>query len=64
MVQMTDDVLQGDVFLLCSDGLTDMLSDEEISKLFEQNADADVLCNAAIEAGGIDNVSCCVISVK
>ncbi|MBQ9649073.1 MAG: serine/threonine-protein phosphatase [Prevotella sp.] len=64
MVQMTGDVAQGDVFLLCSDGLTDMLPDGEISGLFEQHADASALCSAAIEAGGIDNVSCCVITVK
>ena len=64
MVQMTDDMLQGDVFLLCSDGLTDMLPDEAIIELLEQNADADALCSAAIKAGGIDNVSCCVITVK
>ena len=64
MVQMTDDMLQGDVFLLCSDGLTDMLPDEAIIKLLEQNADADALCSAAIEAGGVDNVSCCVINYR
>jgi protein phosphatase len=64
MVQMTGDVMQGDVFMLCSDGLTEMLPDEAISTLLEQNADADALCSAAIEAGGIDNVSCCVITIK
>lgn len=64
MVQMTDDVFSGDIYILCSDGLTDMLSDEEISILMEQHVDADTLCDAAIEAGGIDNVSCCVINVK
>ena len=64
MVQMTDDVISGDTYILCSDGLTDMLSDEEISILMEQQVDADTLCDAAIEAGGLDNVSCCVITVK
>lgn len=64
LVQMTDSVKPDDVFLLCSDGLTDMLSDEAIGELLDQNADADALCNEAIEAGGIDNVSCCVITVK
>ncbi len=64
MVQMTRDMFQDDVFLLCSDGLTDMLSDEVISGLLGQNADANALCSAAIEAGGADNVSCCVITIK
>ena len=64
MVQMTSDIVQFDVFLLCTDGLTDMLSDNTIRELLEQKADADALCSAAIKAGGIDNVSCCLISIK
>ena len=64
MVQMTGDMFQDDVFLLCSDGLTDMLSDEAISELLDHKADANALCSAAIEAGGADNVSCCVITIK
>ena len=64
MVQMTDSVKPDDLFLLCSDGLTDMLPDRMISDLLEKNADASSLCDAAIEAGGNDNVSCCVITIK
>lgn len=64
MVQMTGDVQTGDVFLLCSDGLTDMVEDQRICELLGGKADADALCGAAIEAGGLDNVSCCVISIK
>ena len=64
MAKMTDDLLQGDVLLLCSDGLTDMIPDEAISELLDQHADADALCQAAIQAGGLDNVSCCVITIK
>ena len=62
--RITDDMMQYDVFLLCTDGLTDMLPDETITGLLEQKADADALCHAAIEAGGNDNVSCCVITIK
>ena len=64
MVTMTNDIMSDDVYLLCTDGLTDMLSDKVISELLEGKADANTLCSAAIEAGGIDNVSCCVISIK
>ena len=64
MVTMTNDIMPDDVYLLCSDGLTDMLSDKAISELLEGKADANTLCSAAIEAGGIDNVSCCVITIK
>jgi protein phosphatase len=41
-----------------------MLPDRVISDLLEKNADASSLCDAAIEAGGYDNVSCCVITIK
>ena len=63
MVQMTNDVHSGDVYLLCSDGLPDMVSDQQLGELLGEEADADALCGAAIEAGGLDNVSCCVIRI-
>ena len=60
MVEMTENVMAGDVYLLCSDGLTDMLKDGEIARLLAEGADATALCNAAVEAGGYDNVSVCL----
>ena len=59
----TADVNVGDVFLLCSDGLTDMLSDGQIQHLLNEGADANMLCDAANEEGGFDNVSACVIKI-
>ena len=54
--------------LLCSDGLTDMLSDDEIMKLVNLNASAEAraeaLINAANNHGGIDNISAIIIDVK
>ena len=64
IVKMTDDILPSDIYLLCSDGLTDMLDDQQIEVLLKSGGDADVLCQAAVEAGGFDNVSACVIEVK
>lgn len=64
IVRMTDDVQLSDIFLLCSDGLSDMLNDQQIEILLKSGGDADALCQAAIEAGGFDNVSACVIEVK
>lgn len=63
MVQCTTEVVTSDVLLLCSDGLTDMLSDDEIQTLLENGADASKLCKAAELAGGYDNVSACVIKI-
>ncbi len=55
------DVLPGDTYLLCSDGLSDMLDDESISQLLmsaETLPDvASALIDAANEAGGKDNIS-------
>lgn len=64
LVQLTADVHAGDIYLLCSDGLTDMVSDVCLSRLLAQGADADMLCAAAIENGGFDNVSCSLITIK
>lgn len=63
MVQCTADINSGDVLLLCSDGLTDMLTDMEILTLLESGADAAKLCKAAEQAGGYDNVSAAVIKI-
>jgi protein phosphatase len=52
----------GDVFLLCSDGLTDMLGDDDIEAILRSFTDAphtaaDHLVQAANDAGGLDNIS-------
>ena len=64
IVKMTDDILPSDIYLLCSDGLSDMLNDQQIEVLLKSGANADALCHAAVEAGGYDNVSVCLIEVK
>lgn len=64
MENITEMVEPGDVFMLCSDGLTDMISDEEVKELLMANADADAMCEAAIKAGGFDNVSVIVAKVE
>ena len=64
MFEFTADVLPDDTYLLCSDGLNDMISDEEILRLMKDGASANRLCEAAIEAGGYDNVSTCVFKIN
>lgn len=64
MVQYTDNVQQGDVFVLCSDGLNDMISDAEIESILLSGKNSSALCDAAIEAGGYDNVSVVVVRVE
>ena len=61
IVKFTDDVKLGDTYLLCTDGLTDMLPDSIIFTMLSNGTDANNLCDAAVAAGGLDNVSCCVM---
>ena len=61
IVNITDDIKEGDVYMLCSDGLTDMLPDSIIYTLLAEGSDSNTLCDAAVAAGGLDNVSCCVL---
>ncbi len=60
-ISVIDDVDNGDIILLCSDGLTDMLSDEEITAILstgESSQDvASKLIRSALEKGGKDNVT-------
>ena len=62
-VKCTELIQSGDVLMLCSDGLNDMVDDNEICKLLERGFDADALCQVAEDAGGYDNVSVIVIRV-
>lgn len=54
-----------DIILLCSDGLTDMVDDEEIQNIIENNDYiediAKKLVIAANKAGGHDNITCVLI---
>ena len=63
IVKITDDVKSGDVYLLCSDGLTDMLPDHVLTTLLSNGSGASNLCDAAVAAGGLDNVSCAVVQL-
>jgi PPM family protein phosphatase len=59
----------GDRFLLCSDGLTDMVPEDRISEILTESPGdperaARRLLSAALEAGGTDNVTVVVVDVK
>jgi protein phosphatase len=57
----------GDRLLLCSDGLTTMLTDEEIAIILSEEPDANAACQtliaAANAAGGRDNISVILVGV-
>ncbi len=58
----------GDVYVLCSDGLSGMVSDGEISVACDSERDLDRLCDRLIEAangnGGLDNITVVAIRVE
>jgi protein phosphatase len=59
---------EGDVFLVCSDGLTSMVPDETIAHVIEQHRDdlegaAKELIRLANSAGGEDNITVIVFAV-
>lgn len=57
----------GDVFLLCSDGLTDPVPDEIITGILQQTTTpteaSSLLIEAALAAGGPDNITAVVVAV-
>ena len=57
---------RGERLLLCSDGLTNMLSDEEILEVSRSNKTPETLCKKlielALEAGANDNVTVVAMS--
>jgi protein phosphatase len=61
------DLQAGDIFLLCSDGLTSMISDNDIKANIDENdlaGSCKHLIDAANEAGGADNVSVILVRVS
>lgn len=61
-------LLEGDRILLCSDGLTGMVTEDQIQAILETTDDpqeaADRLIRAANRAGGIDNITAVVLDVQ
>ena len=58
----------GDVFLLCSDGLTREVSEAQMAEILGGEGSLDDaaarLIDAANEAGGRDNVTCLLVRVR
>ncbi|MFC1679162.1 protein phosphatase 2C domain-containing protein, partial [Elusimicrobiota bacterium] len=59
--------LPEDIFLLCSDGLTKMVTEPEMAEVLagpgEPSGKVDKLIEMALEAGGVDNVTVAVLQV-
>mgnify|MGYP000088421998 CR=1 FL=1 len=61
-------IFSGDIFLLCSDGLTDMVEDSKISSILEGRDSVqlkvEALVESAKEAGGKDNITVVLSEIK
>lgn len=60
---------QGDIYLLCSDGLNDMLKHEQINHIMQQHcSQLDLCCQTLVDAanrsGGRDNISVILLRVS
>lgn len=59
--------LPGDLFLLCSDGLTDMIQDDQIQEVVSSDIDihckVDQLVESAKVAGGDDNITVVLVAI-
>jgi protein phosphatase len=58
------EISPGDRLLLCSDGLTEMVSDDDIAKTLAEGAPDEVvweLVEMANDAGGVDNITVIVV---
>jgi serine/threonine protein phosphatase PrpC len=58
----------GDLFLLCTDGLTHELADTQIESLLAADFPLDQLCSRLVEAakraGGHDNITCLLVRAE
>ncbi|MBV1858804.1 MAG: protein phosphatase 2C domain-containing protein [Nannocystaceae bacterium] len=65
---LVEEYQQGDLYLLCSDGLTDMLDDATILATITRFQSIDTasqtLVQQANEAGGVDNITALVVRVE
>lgn len=63
-----EEVHTGDMYLLCSDGLTDMVTDEEILQYLGENLSLSEkvkrLVQRAVDAGGRDNITVVLIEAE
>ncbi|MCR5513051.1 MAG: serine/threonine-protein phosphatase [Prevotella sp.] len=64
IIDMEGKLLEDDILLICSDGLTDMVTDEQLEEALEEGNTAADLYRLACEGGGVDNVSVILARIK
>lgn len=59
---ITDNCITGDIFMLCSDGICDMIDDNQIEQLLSDNTSSPQFIETANKNGGKDNISIIQVS--
>lgn len=59
-----DDEAGEELWMLCSDGLSDLVDDSTIARFLAADATAPALVRLALNAGGRDNVSVCLVRIR
>ena len=64
----SDDARPGDRYVLCSDGLSGMITDDEILRVVESTQDLTDACRQLVamanEHGGEDNITCVIVRIE
>ncbi len=64
----SDEVKPGDLFILCSDGLTGMIDDAELLEIIRTTQDLEEACRRLVavanEHGGEDNITAVVVRIE
>lgn len=62
------DLKPGDIYLLCSDGLTDHVPDDQIASLLQSHQPLPTVCQSLVDAakddGGFDNITVLIIKIQ
>jgi protein phosphatase len=65
---ISDPHRQGDVYLMCSDGLSGMVDDAGLAYILSDENDLDAACERMIQSanrnGGVDNITCLLARVE
>jgi PPM family protein phosphatase len=65
---LQSDVRAGDLFMLCSDGLTGMVTDEDLCAMMLQKKNLDEIASELVQAanmrGGLDNITVVLLQIS
>ena len=63
-----EELIPGDIYIVCSDGLTDMISDLEIQSIVNNSENLQIACMQCIELanryGGVDNITVAMAKIE